>query len=161
MNLSLKQCKYLIDLAESTNSWVDVKQEGNTSYQTIKNLNVSGDIESIVKKYCSDVLGLTVTKINLGILKYKKGDAFARHFDFGTYEFNQDFIYNINVKLNDDYIGGEFYLDDEPYNKPVGELYHYKSTKYHEVKEIKSGIRYSALFYVRGRDIDINTKSII
>ena len=52
MNLSLKQCKYLIDLAESTNSWVDVKLEGNTSYQTIKNLNILAMMYDKKKETC-------------------------------------------------------------------------------------------------------------
>jgi len=61
--------------------------------------------------------------------------------------------------LNDDYEGGEFWLDDELFqgNLP-GHVYYYNSTQWHEVKPVTKGIRYSLLCFVRERDLIIKEK---
>lgn len=161
MNLSKQQCQHLIDLAESTYGWNPVIW-GKTKYLTapFKNFQID-DITNIIKQYCSENLNLEVDNVNICVLKYEKGWRFERHRDYGGNEFTGDYLYNINVLLNNEYEGGEFYLEDKPYIKPVGEIYHYESSKYHEVKQIKDGTRYSCLFYVRHRDIKNNKKTVI
>ena len=65
--------------------------------------------------------------------------------------------------LNDEFEGGEFYLNDTKLegNTP-GIAYTYNSFEFHEVKPVTSGIRYSMLCYVRERDfITKEKKSLI
>ena len=163
MNLSIEQCNNLINLSESKNSWTRTRHI-NTSYRSYPvNIDEVSDIKDLIIEYCKKYINLDVITVNLGVLKYLTGDHLGRHNDYGGNKFTEDFVYNINVRLNDDYKGGEFYLDDSLYNKPVGELYHYKSSQYHEVKKVTEGIRYSAIFYIRYRDIkkEPNSKKII
>jgi hypothetical protein len=65
----------------------------------------------------------------------------------------------VNVVLNDDFEGGEFWLDDNllENNKP-GMVYYYDSLQWNEVKEINNGVRYSILCYVRERYFIIKEK---
>jgi hypothetical protein len=157
MNISPEQCKYLINLSESKKGWKRIRFGSKTSYRTVMFGLDNEEIKYLIIKYCNDYLNITIDNVNVGIIKYETGDLFQRHIDNGgsTHRnlFSKDFIYNINVILNDDYEGGEFYLNDKPYPKPPGEIYHYKSNEYHEVKKITNGIRYSALFYIRYQDI--------
>lgn len=161
MNLSKEQCQCLIDLAESTYGWNSIKW-GKTSYEIapFNNFEID-DITNIIKEYCIENINLEVDNINICVLRYKKGCGFERHIDYGQGKFTGDYLYNINVILNDEFEGGQFWLDDKPLKKEVGEIYHYKSNQYHEVKKVTSGIRYSCLFYVRYRDIKDKKKTII
>jgi predicted 2-oxoglutarate/Fe(II)-dependent dioxygenase YbiX len=153
MKISNNHCRYLIELSESKNLWKRVKT-GGSYYSTLFEVE-DGEIKDLIIQYCSEYLNLDISTINVGILKYIEGDLIQKHVDSGsaTNLLSKDFIYNINILLNDDYEGGEFYLNDQPYLKPVGEIYHYKSSEYHEVKKVKRGVRYCALFYIRYGDI--------
>lgn len=153
MKISNSHCRYLIELSESKNLWKRVKT-GGSYYSTLFEVE-DGEIKDLIIQYCSEYLNLDISTINVGILKYIEGDLIQKHIDSGsaTNSLSRDFIYNINILLNDDYEGGEFYLNDKPYLKPMGEIYHYKSSEYHEVKKVKRGVRYCALFYIRYRDI--------
>jgi predicted 2-oxoglutarate/Fe(II)-dependent dioxygenase YbiX len=144
MKISDNHCRYLIELSESKNLWKRVKINGSY-YSTLFEVE-DGEIKNLIIQYCGEYLNLDISTVNVGILKYVEGDLIQKHVDPG-------FIYNINILLNDDYEGGEFYLNNQPYLKPMGEIYHYKSSEYHEVKKVKRGIRYCALFYIRYWDI--------
>ena len=54
--------------------------------------------------------------------------------------------------LNDGYEGGEFILNGIEYKQPAGMIYYYESTKPHGVKVVKSGLRYTLIYFVRERD---------
>ena len=153
MKLTIEQCTHLIELAELQTNWNYTDIKNIVSYKSVS-FPIPTDIHEIVENYCKKKLNIELDNINLGVIKYEKGDKFARHIDHDkSKEFNKDFLYNINIRLNDNYVGGEFYLNDELFYKPMGEIYHYNSSTYHEVKEIKDGVRYLALFYIRYRDI--------
>lgn len=148
-----EECLEMIKNAEQENKWQRNEKKTKHSYFTAPLLLNETQTEK-VKKYCKEYLNLDVENISLGILKYLPNDFFSRHFDkMSNYEFNSDFIYNVNMRLNDDYVGGDFYLDDKLFNQDIGMVYHYPSTTYHEVTKVTEGIRYSALFYIRERDL--------
>jgi len=159
MKIPDSHCRYLIELSESKNLWERVKTNGSY-YFTLFEVE-DGEIKDLIIQYCSEYLNLDISTINVGILKYIKGDLIQKHIDSGSS--NNPLIYNINVLLNDNYEGGEFYLNDQPHLKPMGEIYHYRSIEYHEVKKVKKGVRYCALFYIRYRDIKNwkNVKTVI
>ena len=161
MRLSQIECNYLIDFSE-TKKGKAYDTKGHR-YQ-VTYFELYNEIKDIIVSYCKDILKLEISRVNVGIIKCEKDSFFGRHQDrLSKSEFTKDFLYNINVRLNDDYKGGEFYLDDSPYHKPVGEIYHYKSSQYHEVKKITEGVRYTAIFYIRERDIikDLNNKNLL
>lgn len=160
MNLSKKQCDELINY-----SVVDYEDRFTNMHQySDKLFEPNNDVKKSIKEYCYKKLNLVISNVKVGVLKYEKGGFFKRHIDRNSkYDFNKDFLYNINVRLNDDYDGGEFYLNDKPFYKPVGEIYHYKSSEYHEVKQVTKGVRYTALFYIRERDVleNLNNKNLL
>jgi hypothetical protein len=153
VNLSVNQCQRLIQLAEDIpkSEWRSIDTLNHASYDTVQ-VSAPDDIKYVIENYCKDSLDLELKNINVGVIRYKKGDKFSRHNDYSE----NKFLYNLNVRLNDDFEGGQFYLNDEIFDKPIGEIYHYKSTIYHEVKEITNGVRYLALFYIK--EIDIKNK---
>ena len=153
MTFSLSKCNELIQLSEKKSQWTIVHVEGRRSYKACS-IDLDLDLQNDIKHYCKSNLGLNIKNVNTIILKYEVNDFFERHIDHDRYiEFNKDFLYNINVRLNDDFEGGEFWLNDSPHHRSVGEVYHYKSTEWHEVKKVTSGVRYTALFYLRHRDL--------
>ena len=154
---SKEECRDIINFAESKNNWkrINYVTKSFPVKYFLQNINELTFFSERIKEYISSETQFVINDSGVMILKYIEGDMFPRHNDRDTRkEFNSDFLYNINIVLNDDYEGGEFYLNDKPFiGNDVGVVYHYKSTHYHEVKEITKGTRYSALFYLRERDI--------
>ena len=167
MNLSQEQCKYLIDTSEFKNQWSRIRGGSNTSYNTVVLDIVDNSIIDIFSVYCSERLNIQFNPTKVAIIKYQQGDLIQRHIDKGSnftdaYNFTRDAVYNINVRLNKGYQGGEFYLNDKPFYKPVGEIYHYPSDVYHEVKKVFKGIRYTLLLTVSYQDtLKTKTHSLI
>jgi hypothetical protein len=163
---TIDECKEIIDHAQNNNThqWeerIDNDSNGDLfSHYFVKSLNTHVLAREKFKNFINNEFSFNVHNANLYILKYLPGFKFGRHFDRHlAKEINHDFVYNVNVILNDDFEGGEFWLDDKllEQNSP-GMVYYYDSLQWHEVKEIKSGIRYSILCYVRERDFIIKEK---
>lgn len=78
--------------------------------------------------------------------KYIVGDKFKKHQDV----YNPKQIYNLGVCLNDDYGDGDFvlYNPTEKLPKKQGSIYGFKCNRYHEVKEITSGVRWSIIGFM-------------
>lgn len=114
-----------------------------------------------IKKWFTNELNLGETDGYLTLFFYKQGDRFPIHVDrIPQTEFYYDAVYNVNIMLNEDYDGGEFILDNVEYKQPAGMAYYYESTKPHGVKVVKSGLRYTLIYFVRERDFKSN-KSIL
>lgn len=160
--LTVNQCKELILTAENNLNWNTHKLKRIHSYKVVEFNLLPSFFVKIINEYVEKELKVTLSKISFSILKYEPNDFFAKHIDRDLKkEFNKDFLYNLNIKLNSDFEGGEFLLEDNILNADVGDLYHYKSTQYHEVLPITKGIRYTGLVYIRERDIKTAKKSLI
>ena len=147
------ECLDIIQKSEQNGKWERNNRLKKYSYFTTK-LELDNQKVNLIKDYCKEYLNLDVETLSTGILKYVPNDFFAKHIDkVDNLKFNSDFIYNVNMRLNDNYVGGDFYLNDKLFNQEVGTLYSYTSNTYHEVTKVKSGIRYSVLFYIRERDL--------
>lgn len=148
------ECDEIISFSENQNRWKEVNDGG---IYKIVFFTPNEYISNEIIEYGKEILGLSILNVNMAVIKYLEGDCFPRHIDRDkNYELNRDFLYNINLKLNDEYEGGEFFLKDNLFYAEVGDVYHYKSTEFHEVKPITKGIRYTGLFYIRERDIGIS-----
>jgi hypothetical protein len=162
-----EECKSLIGYVEKNHTWQRREQNLPISIKYYQTKLVFDEIPFIyerLKQYVKNHLKIdSGGNDNIIILKYTKGDLFARHIDLGNLDFTSDFIYNVNMVLNDDFKGGEFYLDDKKFEgNDIGVVYHYPSTVFHEVKEVKDGFRYSMLYYIRKREIkNKNEKSLL
>ncbi len=67
--------------------------------------------------------------------------------------YHKDFIWNVNIILNNDYEGGYFLINDNQYKLEEGSIYYYKSDTSHGVSKILGGNRYVFLYHIRERDI--------
>ena len=94
------------------------------------------------------------TNSTLLFVKYNVGDRFLVHVDrVKESEYHCDFLWNVNIILNEGYEGGEFIINNTHYKEPAGTIYYYSSDMLHSVSEITKGERYVFLYHVRERDI--------
>jgi len=113
--------------------------------------------------FVRDLITKDLQKINsnyklsewITFLIYKKGDYFNKHIDGPSYSSKKsNTILSGGYLLNDEYEGGEFVVglptrwDSSIIPKDVGKLCLFGRDVYHEVKEVKKGIRYSLHFAV-------------
>lgn len=142
----------------------NIKEENFVCDYYLIEYNENEFVTNAFKNIINSSFSFKVDTVNIFLLKYLTGGSFGRHTDRkSSSEHHKDYIYNINVLLNDEFEGGEFYLNDTKLegNTP-GIAYTYNSFEFHEVKPVTSGIRYSMLCYVRERDfITKEKKSLI
>ena len=105
---SLEECKHIIDFAENeiNNEWdhqLELDADGNVFCQYyVKSLNNHTIARERFKSFINNEFSFSVSHANMYILKYLPGFKFGRHFDRNlSKELNKDFIYNVNVILND------------------------------------------------------------
>lgn len=110
---------------------------------------IGRDLKNVDKDYkCSDWLTLLI---------YEKDDFFGLHKD--DYEDARDrILFSGGYLLNSDYEGGEFMISGEKLNVAVGELFMFGRKHEHEIKPLKSGMRYSLHFAIK---LENNNKTLI
>ena len=93
------------------------------------------------------------------IHKYTKGQKFEKHAD--TYYKTQ--IHNVGVCLDNDYDGGEFvlYNPKEQLPKEPGTIYTFPSARFHEVKEILKGERWSIIGFLHIENIEFESNKTL
>jgi predicted 2-oxoglutarate/Fe(II)-dependent dioxygenase YbiX len=161
---TIDECSEIVKFIESKSEWVYIHNQyddGQTFSQYFyMDLNDNDLVINKFKNYVKERFNFKLDTINIHVIKYLEGYKFDRHIDRVEHrEKNKDFVFNINVVLNDEFEGGEFWLDDKLLvgNTP-GMVYYYNSDQWHEVKPVTKGVRYSMLCYVRERDF-VNKKS--
>ena len=166
--LSDNECIEIVDFLEKREDWsLKIHLDENEEIYAHYYMRVFTELEFVKNKFKNFIeseFSFKVHEVNIYALKYYPNFKFGRHFDRAyNKESNKDFVYNINVVLNDDFEGGEFWLDDKLLEGNTrGMVYYYDSTQWHEVKPIVSGTRYSMLYYVRERDfVNKQTKSLL
>jgi len=98
----------------------------------------------------------TIVKINnelnmLFLQSVKEGNEFEKHVDKSEY-------FNVGVCLNDDYGGGELYVDNSNYiiPKKQGEIYFFEGHKPHGINKVTSGQRYALVGFFEKGDLSFN-----
>jgi predicted 2-oxoglutarate/Fe(II)-dependent dioxygenase YbiX len=162
------ECIEIINFFEKKEDWnLKIQLDENEEIYAHYYVRVFNELEFVKNKFKNFIeseFSFKVHEVNIYALKYYQNFKFGRHIDRAYHkESNKDFVYNINVVLNDDFEGGEFWLDDKLLEGNTrGMVYYYDSTQWHEVKPIVSGTRYSMLCYVRERDfVNKQTKSLL
>jgi len=90
--------------------------------------------------------------------KYEKGCYFNRHVD--RYNFHTERFKTLIIKLNKDYTGGKFLLDDQQELLDLGDMVIFNSDVYHELQQILSGTRYSLVCWL-AKESFINKNVVI
>jgi predicted 2-oxoglutarate/Fe(II)-dependent dioxygenase YbiX len=110
--------------------------------------------------FLENELGVKVTHSldKIMINNYKINDSFDKHQDL--YFKNQ--IYNVAVNLNENYEGGEFELFEPHFliEKKAGNACIFENTRWHGVKPILNGERWSMIAFFLKDNIDKNKKLI-
>lgn len=164
-----EECGYIINLSKELD---EAKPYGYKDNNNNKNLKISYNVWKLnrsdktqwifdkIKTYFENETNLKIKKEldKIYIHKYIKGQKFAKHND--TQYKTQ--IHNVGVCLNDNYEGGEFILYNPEFFLPknAGEIYTFPSTRFHEVKEILNGERWSIIGFLHIENIEINKNLI-
>jgi len=98
----------------------------------------------------------TIVKINnelnmLFLQSVREGNEFEKHIDVSEY-------FNVGVCLNDDYEGGELYVENSDYiiEKKQGLIYFFEGHKPHGINKVISGQRYTLVGFFKKGDLNFN-----
>lgn len=166
ISFTKEECEYIIELTEKLpmiEPYISKSDKFKVSYTTWK-LILDDNSRWIFDKITQFFTSKTNLKIKkelstIYIHKYNVGQQFEKHND--THYKTQ--IHNVGVCLNDDYEGGEFILYDpeEPIPKKQGNIYTFTSFRFHEVKQIVKGERWSIIGFLHMENIDFTNKTLI
>ena len=81
----------------------------------------------------------------------KEGNQFEKHTDKSNY-------FNVGVCLNDNYEGGELYVENSDYTiiKKQGSIYFFEGHKPHGINKVTSGQRYALVGFFEQGDLTFN-----
>lgn len=156
-----EECKDILDdiLQNYESSYIKRKFESDSSSYYKIDITKKTWYYFKIKNWFTNELNLGENDGYLTLFFYKPGDRFPIHVDrIPQAEFYHDAVYNVNVMLNEDYDGGEFILDGIEHKHASGMVYYYESSKPHGVNIVKSGLRYTLIYFVRERDFKYNKK---
>ena len=123
-----------------------------------KEINNHERWQSIILKKLQDKTDIPIVSMpELLVLKYLKGFKFDKHRDRGPqYE---DRIYTKIIQLSDSnkYENGDLLINNNLATKEKGSLIFFNSGILHSVSEITSGERYSAVTWIRRRELQTKT----
>jgi len=129
--------------------------------KTLQSEGINNDKKwnSIILKKLQDETDIPIVSMpdNLLVLKYNKGFKFDKHRDRGPqYE---DRIYTMIIQLSDSnkYENGDLLINNNLATKEKGSLILFNSGVLHSVSEITSGERYSAVTWIRRRELQTKT----
>jgi hypothetical protein len=166
ISFTKEECEYIIRLSEKLpliEPYVSKSDKFKVNYTAWKLIldNNSKWIFDKVTQFFTYETNLKIKKelSTLYIHKYNVGQQFEKHND--THYKTQ--IHNVGVCLNDDYEGGEFilYNPEKILPKRQGELYTFPSARFHEVKQIVNGERWSIIGFLHMENIDLSNKTLI
>ena len=83
----------------------------------------------------------------------KVGNKFEKHTDNSNY-------FNVGVCLNDNYEGGELYVENSNFTieKKQGNIYFFEGFKPHGISEVITGQRFTLVGFFRTGDLNFNKK---
>ena len=118
--LTIEECSEIINFVEENPNWDyhnNLDSSGNTSSKYfLKNLDGNDLVINKFKNYINSNFPFRVDNVNIFVLKYLQGGFFHRHIDRVEHrEKHKDFVYNINVILNDEVAGIVYNTDKKKY----------------------------------------------
>lgn len=169
METNLKKYELFSEL-ECQSIISDVNKDDKVWYKTFRptvlttSLNENLWYSKKITNWISEHFNLNESKLKLGFdgtcFKYFPNSFFHEHTDVLNH--NKSYpLYNINVILNNDFEGGNFFLNRIEYESIPGFIYKYKSNEKHGVKMVTSGIRYVLVYHVFDTDLKITQKNYI
>lgn len=148
INFTKEECELILEFTKQS--------EGLTSNPIYRNSNYlawyifrNDETEWIFNRVFNYVR--TIAKINkefnmLFLQSVTEGNAFEKHVDLSEY-------FNVGVCLNDDYVGGELYVENSNYliEKKQGNIYFFEGHKPHGINKVIKGQRFALVgFFEKG-----------
>ncbi len=164
--LTEKECRSIIELNDGFKR-SKVHNKGSKRITSTNRTNYESIIES---KPIVDLLLPKLSKYDIislpeycNVARYNEGEWFAKHVDAGPANVDKKRFKTLIVQLSnpDDYEGGELVIWDQSNNeivsnKAVGNMILFESKLMHQANKVKSGIRYSLVFFLRTDNFKIN-----
>lgn len=159
---TIEECNEIVGFLKTAGHLFEKQNKDNMSYSKWHLNDHSFKYKNRLQEYVNNKLNISSKDTDIIFIKYSKDDYMGTHVDKNNEsEYHRDSMYNFNVRLNDDFEGGEFKLKNKKFIAPIGTIYHYSSSTPHSVTKIKKGTRYMLLFYLRERNVTDFKKSII
>ena len=164
--LTKKECQSILDLNHEykrssvhTTGSERALSKSRTSYESI-----------IKSETITDLLLPKLSKYNIislpeycNVSRYTEGQWFEKHTDAGYANVHKRRFKTLIVQLSDpnDYEGGELVIWDQNdtktiSDKTVGNMILFESKLLHQANKIKSGVRYSLVFFLKSDNFKIN-----
>lgn len=152
---SIKSTKYLSRKIDEDTT-INFRTKAKGRYSDISNSTLNNFLLTKLRP-----IGIINLPDYVKIAKYSEGDYFEPHHDFNFY--GKGHIYKtLVIQLTDpnDYLGGDFYVNNYPKSRFRGDYSLFLSSEIHEVKKIEKGTRFSLTIFLEESDF-IETKSAI
>ncbi len=161
---SRKECQKIINETEKVEDFYWNKFDRiYASSQIYKNENNEWIFKNLIDFFeeSSGIKTLKHTIKRIHFHKFIEGDFFTRHNDS-----RDGRIYSLGVNLNDDYLGGDFILYDEISNtnvieKKEGNSYFFDAATDHEILQVKNGIRFSLILFLKMENLSMKREKTI
>lgn len=157
---SKEECDFIIKLEKINHqSWVNNDRDYKSS--TIVFNDETSWVFDRLKIFFEEVSGCEMfnLKNEIHFHKYKTDDWFGIHNDT-----RNNRLFSVGVLLNDDFNGGDFKLynpNEILLDKIIGNSYVFDASVLHEVTPIKSGTRYSLIWFIQNTNINAKIKKLI
>jgi len=159
--LSDCECLSFIDHIKNINPTVDKRTGRNLEFYSIGSYDGFEFLDEKFKK-----IGI-INKPAFNINRYEKGFFFLPHYDSGGENDRKSERIKtviINLSKDDEYLGGNLFIDNKEIKTKQGTAFIFDSYKIHEVKIITKGFRYSLVTWLKKDNIKDKTlfeKSVI
>jgi hypothetical protein len=151
-----EECDKIIEYSQTLKKRRQKPSNGRLVSYEHYTLELNDDTEWVYKKLNSHLEKVTNTQVikevdNIMINHYTLGDCFEKHQDL--YFKNQTF--NVAVHLNENYEGGDFTFYEPDYIMPkiTGLSYVFQNNRWHEVKKVTEGDRWSMIAFYKRENI--------
>lgn len=159
---TIEECNEIVGFLKTADHLFEKRNTDDMSYSKWNIKDHSFKYRNRLQEYVNNKLNISSKDSEIMFLKYSKDDFNKTHVDKNNEsEYHKDAMYNFNIRLNDDFEGGEFKLKNKKFIAPIGTIYHYPSSTPHSVTKVKKGTRYILLLYLRERNVTDFKKSLV
>lgn len=158
--LTKDECQSIIDLCDISQFERSMVSYGGDGEVTDDRTSYEYNLQN--NDYITNLLLPKINKFGikslpnyLKVIKYENGQEFKYHWDNGgEYDYR---IKSISIQLSENYEGGEMvlwgYNGDVLFDKTIGNIIIFDSGLPHQIFPIKSGIRYSLVFWLKEENL--------
>ena len=108
---TIEECNEIVGFLKTAGHLFEKQNKDNMSYSKWHLNDHSFKYKNTLQEYVNNKLNISSKDTDIIFIKYSKDDYMGTHVDKNNEsEYHRDSMYNFNVRLNDDFEGGEFKL---------------------------------------------------